>query len=651
MGIPLIFVNQRRNDLPFWPVVTGSALFITILIAIYWPGLHGDFFFDDTASILTPNGVRMTSLSWASLREAFYSGTSGPLLRPIAQLSFALNYLWKGFDPFLFKITNLAIHVANTLLVFILVYQLMQRTERIDRNRCVLEAAVITVLWALHPIQLLTILHAVQRMTSLSAGFLLLGLILHLQARDTVSPKRKALLFAGSWLVCWPLSILSKETGLLFPFLVLVCEFFQPHTLGKRPDTFTRGLALACTICALSTITYLFLPAGKWILAGYDLRPFSLSERLMTEIRVLWNYVDLLIAPCLHAFAIHHDDIPVSSGLLSPHTTLIALLAWIAALLLAWICRKKQPAITFGVFWFLTGHALESSFLPLEIAHEHRNYLPSLGVIFAGVVSISQLQKRLVETKAVIAIIAAIPIAYFGFVTALRSHEFGDTLRLTQMEANNHPNSPRAQNAAGSALAALPLARDPASPIHAFARHHYEASARLSPSEKGSLLGLINLECNAGLKPSPPLVQELEKRLASPPFAPGDRNILFRIKETATTSSTFCLTRAEVDALFSSALRNPSVTPGVQAIMYSWYADYLWISQRDIVLAKKSLEDSLTLSPHNSSNQLKLAQLFFLSGEYSKVTPLVKQLRTARLSKEELGTLNKLLAALKLADG
>ncbi|MFT3961565.1 tetratricopeptide repeat protein [Propionivibrio sp.] len=647
----MIFVaNQRRSTFPLCSIVTGSALLVTLLFAVYWPGLHGDFFFDDTPSILTPDGVRMTSLSWASLRDAFYSGTSGPLLRPIAQLSFALNYLWRGFDPFLFKITNLAIHVTNTLLAFIFVYQLMQRGEHTNKRHCALEAAIITALWALHPIQLLAILHAVQRMTSLSAGFLLLGLILHLQARDAESPTRKAMLFAGAWLACWPLSILSKETGLLFPFLVLICEFFYPHTLGKRQDTFTRGLALACVISALSAIIYLLLPAGRWILAGYDFRPFSLSERLMTEARVLWNYADLLIAPRFHVFAIHHDDIPISSGLLSPPTTLIALIAWTAVLLLAWLCRKKQPAVSFGVFWFLTGHALESSFLPLEIAHEHRNYLPSLGLIFAGVVSISQLQKRVIKTKAVIAIITVIPLAYFSLITALRAHEFGDTLRLTQMEANNHPNSPRAQNTAGSALAALPQARDPISPIHALARYHYEASTRLSPSEKGSLLGLINLECNAGLKPSPPLIQELEKRLASPPFAPGDRNILFSIKETATTSPTFCLTRTDVDALFSGAFSNPSVTPWVKAIIHSWYADYLWLNQRDFLLAKRNLEDSLTLSPNNPSNQLKLAQLFFLSGEHGKATALLKQLRAARLNQGELRTLNELLAATKLAD-
>lgn len=640
----------RKTFGSLWLVLTASGLFATTLFAAYWPGLHGGFFFDDTASILTPEGVRMTSLSWSSLRDAFFSGTSGPSLRPVAQLSFALNHLWGGFDPFLFKTTNLVIHLINSLLVFSLASRLMRRGTGTNEPSRTLQAAVITALWSLHPVQLLTILHAVQRMTSLSAGFTLIGLILHLRARDASSQKQKALLFSCAWLVSWPLSILSKETGLLFPFFVLACEFFSSHTRLSKPDKFTPGLVLACILSVLASIVYLLLPHGQWILSGYDLRPFSLSERLMTEARVLWIYLELLAAPRFEAFAIHHDDIPLSTGLLSPHTTLMALLAWTVTLLAAWIWRKKQPAIAFGVFWFLAGHALESSFLPLEIAHEHRNYLPSLGVTFLAVVLLSRPLGKLTKTKGVIAFIAAIPIVYLGFITALRAHEFGDPLRLTQIEANNHPNSPRAQNAAGSALAALPQARDTTSPVYAFTRYHYEASIRLSTIEKGSLLGLINLECNAGQTPRPTLVQELAQRLSSTPFAPGDRNVLFRITEAATTTSTFCLARTDVDTLFSGAFTNPSVTPGVKAIIHSWYADYLWLSQHDIAPAKKSLVESLTLSPGNPSNQLKLAQLFALSGEHSKAAQLLTHLRTDKLSQEERNTLNYLLTALKLAD-
>ena len=620
------------------------------LAAVYWFGLHGDFFFDDTASILAPEGVRMTSLSWGSLRDALYSGTSGPLQRPISQLSFALNHLWGGFNPFIFKVTNLTIHIANALLVLLFVYQLLQRRPDAYKLPSFFEASVIAALWALHPIQLLPVLHIVQRMTSLSAGFLLLGLILHLKARMTASPAKKTVLFLCAWLACWPLSILSKETGLLFPFLVLACELFFPLDPGKTRDRFTQNLAFLCTASAIVAIAYILLPAGEWILAGYDLRPFSLLDRLMTEFRVLWTYIGLLVAPRLNSFAIHHDDILISTGLTSPYTTLIALCAWIATVFLAWRWRKKQPVIAFGVVWFIIGHSLESTFLPLEIAHEHRNYVPSLGPILAGVVCASQLQRRFIETKAVVAVIAALPIAYSVLITALRAHEFGDTLRLTQMEANNHPTSPRAQNAAGAALANLPQARDITSPIYTFARHHYEASAKLAPSSKNSLLGLINLECGAGKTPNRLLIQELGNRLTLPPFAPGDRNILFRIKEESIASTTFCLTRTDVDALFSNALKNPSTTPGVNAIIHSWYADYLWLNQRDIVAAQKSLEHSLTLNPKAPSNQLKLAQLLFLSGDRDKAVQLVTHLPSARLSKNELATFNNLLVALKLAD-
>ena len=109
------------------PYLIALAVFFAggLLIAIYWPGLHGDFFFDDGPSILQAEGVRIENLSIESLRQAFLSGHAGPSGRPVAQLSFALNYYFSNFDPFRFKATNLAIHLATGLLVLYLALHLL----------------------------------------------------------------------------------------------------------------------------------------------------------------------------------------------------------------------------------------------------------------------------------------------------------------------------------------------------------------------------------------------------------------------------------------------------------------------------------------------------------------------------------------------
>lgn len=627
----------------------ACAALSAALLAVYWAGLHGSFFFDDAPSILTPAGVRMSNLSWSSLREASFSGANGTLVRPIAQISFALNHLYGGFDPFLFKLTNLFIHAGNAALVLCLLYRILPRARLTGKTEVTYAAILGTAVWALHPIQLLPVLHVVQRMASLSATFLLLGLLLHLVARESGSRSTKLLLFFTAWFVCWPLSVLSKETGLLFPYLVLTCEFFLPRDPRFRVDPFTRYLFLSCTLAVVAALVYLSFPSGHWILAGFAMRPFSLLERLLTESRVLWQYADLFFLPQLAAFALYHDDIIVSTGLLSPPTTAIALVGWAVLMTLSFCFRKSFPGAAFGIAWFLAGHALESTILPLELAHEHRNYLPSLGLAIALITTFTQLRVRFSRPKVLFTFIIATFIAYLAFITGLRAHEFGDPIRLAQMEAEYHPRSARSQSAAGSSLAKLPQAVDRNSPIYAFARYHYEKSAELSPTDKSGLLGLINLECAASSQPEQRVILELTRRLAAPQFAPGDRNVLYRLKEGSISGSN-CLGRTEMDAIFDSALANPSIAPGVKAMIHSWRADYLWLSQRDARAAERSIRASLALAPGNPSNELKLAQLLFLTGRPTEAKPMLLRLGTVVLNHDETETLNELRHALNLAD-
>ena len=134
----------------------------------------------------------------------------------------------------------------------------------------------------------------------------------------------------------------------------------------------------------LAAMAYVYWSNPQWLWAGYDLRSFTLFERLLTEGRVLWFYLGLIVFPQLEHLGLYHDDIAISTGLFTPWTTLPALvgLAWLA--FLSWWTRTRAPLVSFGIAWFLIGHAMESTVLPLEIAHEHRNYLPLLGILLAA---------------------------------------------------------------------------------------------------------------------------------------------------------------------------------------------------------------------------------------------------------------------------
>lgn len=608
-----------------WPILPIVALACAVL---YWPGLHGSFFFDDEANILNLESLRIDTLSLQTLSEAWVSGISGPGGRPIAQLSFALNHYFSGgFAPFAFKATNLAIHLLTGILVFL-------TARRLQLAPMIAVAA--TALWLLHPIQLTSVLYVVQRMTSLSALFLLTGFLLHMLGRERGGGPGWLLLLAG-WLVCWPLSFFSKETGALFPLFVLAWELIIRRSQVGRLDRFPRVLSSVIGVGIAAAAVYLLLPASQWLWAGYEMRGFSLPERLLTEGRVLWLYLGLLLFPRIEAFGIYHDDILLSSGLLSPWTTLPAWLGLIGFAWLAWWARKPAPLLSFGIAWFLIGHVLESTVLPLEIAHEHRNYLPSFGVALIGAWALSRTAAHGGWKKTLGMTLAVVLIGHGALVTGLRAHQYGDEIRRTQIESQHHRDSARTHYDAGRALVSR-LEITANSPQYSFARSHYEQAGELAADFKYSWLGLIHLNCMVGLPVEGVWLEKLSERLRFSPFGPGDRGVLYSMKEMSIAGS-LCLQRAEVEAVFAAALANPTAAPHVGAILHSWLADYLTLAVRDLPAAQATLDKSLAISPHNASNRLKRAQLAYLQGHGKEAIDMLEGLKDARLVQTERDTL------------
>ncbi len=268
----------------------------------------------------------MLTLSTESLRSAFASGTAGPTGRPLSQLSFALNHYFSRFDPFAFKATNLAIHLLTGCLALLLAARLLAKPRLgLSEHQLRVSAGIVAAAWLLHPIQLLPVLHVVQRMTSLSAMFMFAAMLLHVRARE-----REGTIgwwsLAAAWGILWPLSLLAKETGVLFPVFALMYELILRRAPDGTLDGFTRMVAGTVGLAGAGASIYALSPYGQWLWAGYEMRPFTLCERLMTEPRVLWHYLGLIFLPRFEAFSLYHDDIVLFRSMLDPWTTLPAMI-------------------------------------------------------------------------------------------------------------------------------------------------------------------------------------------------------------------------------------------------------------------------------------------------------------------------------------
>lgn len=466
----------------------GLALLLAVLLLIaYAPGLTGPFVFDDAENITANPGVALDTLSWSGVREALAANDSGPFGRPLASLSFALNhYLAGGFEStFPFKLTNLAIHAVNAWLVYLLL-SVMLRTPRLAqtldhaaRQRIAMLAAV---LWAIHPLQLTSILYVVQRMTSLSALFVLAGLLLFTLGRLRLAsgqPGAHPLMLAG---LCGGtlLGVTAKETAVLLPLYAAVIELVLFYERGSARATLRHvGIVHAAGFAVPALLLAFYLIANPTFIGdGYATREFSPLERLLTECRVLWMYLGLVFLPSPPRFGIFHDDFALSTDLITPLITLPAVLGIIALLLGGLTARARYPVFSFGVLWFVAGHSLESSVFGLELAHEHRNYLPSLGPLVVLSIGVTLISARANRLPRAFAIAAVFLIGVFGLNTWVRAHQWSDLVTLAHTTARDHPASPRALDFA--ARASLTEGRDPAAAVHYTLR-----GIRLRPLEAG----------------------------------------------------------------------------------------------------------------------------------------------------------------------
>jgi tetratricopeptide (TPR) repeat protein len=431
------------------------ATILLIVSLAYLPGLRGPFVLDDAENISRDPALAMKELSWEEIRNALGSDARGPLKRPLASLTFAVNYYWAGgFDAtWYFKVTNLAIHSFNTLLVFSIALLLLSSPrlrETLTRPERQTVALLVAALWALHPLQLTNVLYVVQRMNSLSTLFMLAGLILYMQGRLELSTSSKKAL----WLMSigamggMTLGLAAKENAALLPVYFLVVEYtlFSRDGLTRRARDYLFGFyALSLALPLTILIAYIFTHP-EFIADAFVTRRFTAYERLLTEARILWYYISLLLVPSTKRLSLFHDDIPLSSGILEPMSTLVAIGGIMVAFAFAVFQVKRFPVAALAILWFLVGHSMESTVLDLELVYEHRNYLPSLGPLFACAYGLISLARNYPSRKTAWYGLAMVLVAMLGVATWVRADSWKDIRTFATTEAQHHPQSARAND-------------------------------------------------------------------------------------------------------------------------------------------------------------------------------------------------------------
>lgn len=617
-------------------------IILSSTILAYYPGLSGPFVFDDHSNIVDNKPIwNFHELhDFASLKAAALSSNSGILKRPISMASFAFNVLFFGQDIFYFKVVNLIIHLINGGLVLIFLFLLLDTYRRLwnttlsssDLSWIILS---VTAAWLLLPINLTAVLYVVQRMTSLSASFLLLGLIFYIRCRtQLLSGKKLAyLIMIFSIIFFGVLSIFSKETGglLLVYMLVIEAVLFRFKNSQGGHDKFLIFCYLFFVIIP-GIIGFYWAIANESFQAAYEGRLFNLPERLLTEARIVLLYIKWTLLPIPQELTLYHDDILISKGLFNPISTFISLLTIIGLLIIAFIQRNQRPLVSIGILWFFCGHILESTVIPLELVFEHRNYLPSIGLLLATS-SLLVLSKNTLKISMVFKIFIIGMIVAYGAVTWLRANDWQDIVSLTAQEAYHNPNSPRVAYDLGKLYGNL--VTNPDSEYVPLAYTALEKAAAIKNSEILPEAALIVLSNKVKRPVELRWYDSIEYKLRTRPLTFGDVSALDGLVKCASLKG--CLLDNErVMHIFAAALSSPGLSnrPRIHALLLSKYVNYLINVLGYLDLAKKITEQLVTLSPIDLAYRINLIRILIALKDKPAATYELDQLR--KLDKQNI---------------
>lgn len=424
--------------------------FFLIGAIVYSNTLNVPFYFDDYPNIQDP-ALKMDYFSMETIKEAVSQGKLKG--RPLANLSFALNYLIHGYNVQGYHIVNIVIHILNAFILynFVLLTLTIPINNTSYKNAQII-AYVTSLLWLVHPLGTQSVTYIVQRMNSLAFMFYLLSMNCYISLRI----KQK---YNGPVTSLWIykriiLSILfgilamsSKEIAATLPIMVLLYEWFFFQDL-KIKLTKSKILWLTLAFSVIVCLLYLYLGDNPWrriFATTCAYRDFTVYERVLTQFRVILHYISLVFFP--HPERLVFDyNFGTSTSLFHPITTFYAFTTLVSLIISAILTSKKERLISFCIICFFLTLAVESSIICLDMVYEHRTYLPSIFIILLLIITISKVIKN--SFVIVCLLIIALPLASWTYE---RNQTWQDPLVFWSDSVRKNPNKPRSLNNLGNA--------------------------------------------------------------------------------------------------------------------------------------------------------------------------------------------------------
>ncbi len=405
----------------------GICIALLLLFLAYSNSFQCTWHFDDYDNIVNNSSIQIKELTSDSIKKISLGiMNSGLLSRPIAYLSFSLNYYWGGLDVFGYHVVNFIIHSLSFVFLFLFIFRTLSlplMKERYEKHAYTI-ALLSALLWAMNPVQVTAVTYIVQRMASMAALFYIMSMYFYLRFRIAETSIR-ATIHIIACIFCAILAIGTKENAVMVGFSIFLYElFFLQGVTEQNAKKMIKIVVIPICIIGIAGLLFYDFTAD---MKNYELRPFTMQERLLTEPRVVLYYLSLIFYPLTSRLTLIHD-FQISKALFDPWTTAAAILIIFSLVVVALVKAKRWPLFSYAILFFFINHAIEGSFLSLEILYEHRNYLPSM-FLFVPVATLFIRGMEFFFTRKFFFYFLATSMAFLVIVLSVSVYLWNDTLR------------------------------------------------------------------------------------------------------------------------------------------------------------------------------------------------------------------------------
>lgn len=484
------------------------AAIVLLCIALYGWTLRFPMVFDDDTYLINNPVFRAESFGYPFRFQEFVSAPQQMGLdpdlavnfvtRPVSYATFYLNYALGGWNTWGFRLVNVLVHTANSLLLWAVLRLMMSRLSKVGK---ITEAsttfipACAALLFAVHPLAIESVTYIVQRFTSLAAFWSLLAAWLYFRSTEGGLEKTRVIRFRGSAALVMLLGMLTKECAFVTPLLIVLLDVLVGQAEWKT--SLRRAWPLLATLPVIPLLVLmssaalnggsLDLSAGLNIVNSRD-EPVTHLQYLLTQFTVIAHYLRLMLWPSGQNIDPAWDT----------HSTLLSwpvagsLLLHLALILLAVLAFRRWRQVDgrarlglAAVLWFYLGISISSGLVPLpDMVAEHRSYLPSAG-IFIMLACLFDLLRQALAARPQLgrAIAAALLLALCG-ATVFRNLVWSSAETLWADASSKSPGKYRVWSNLGVALTGQGREKE--------AAECFRKSVEIEPAFSNGVLNLSN---------------------------------------------------------------------------------------------------------------------------------------------------------------